>query len=172
MFSAGECTMGISRRSAVVLGVTGLAGMLVGCGGGAALPETIPVTGAVMYKGKPIEGAEVAFWGPGAPRAATGITDAEGKFSLSMFDINDGCLAGENVVTITKIDGSKAAAGPTPEQMLQDPMALAKAGATQASSKDSGPKSAIPEKYADRKLTSLKENVSSSNNKFVFNLAD
>ncbi|MFM7925995.1 MAG: hypothetical protein ACKPJJ_37735, partial [Planctomycetaceae bacterium] len=63
MFSAGECTMGISRRGAVVLGVTGLAGMLVGCGGGAALPETIPVTGAVMYKGKAIEGAEVAFWG-------------------------------------------------------------------------------------------------------------
>jgi hypothetical protein len=164
--------MGITRRSAVVLGVTGLAGMLVGCGGGAALPETIPVTGAVMYKGKPVEGAEVQFWGTGAPRAASGITDAEGKFSLSMFDINDGCLAGENVVTISKVDGAKAASGPTPEQMLQDPMALAKAAATQAASKDSGPKSAIPEKYADRKLTPLKENISASNNKIVFNLAD
>jgi len=164
--------MRISRRGAVVLGVGGLAGVQVGCGGGAALPETIPVTGAVMYKGKPIEGAEVAFWGQGAPRAATGITDAEGKFSLSMFDINDGCLAGENVVTITKVDGAKAASGPTPDQMLQDPMALAKASAAQAASKDSGPKSAIPEKYADRKLTPLKENVSASNNKIVFNLAD
>lgn len=164
--------MGITRRSAVVLGVTGLAGMLVGCGGGAALPETIPVTGAVMYKGKPVEGAEVQFWGTGAPRAASGITDAEGKFSLSMFDINDGCLAGENVVTISKVDGDKAASGPTPEQMLQDPMALAKAAATRAASKDSGPKSAIPEKYADRKLTPLKENISASNNKIVFNLAD
>jgi len=164
--------MGITRRSAVVLGVTGLAGMLVGCGGGAALPETIPVTGTVMYKGKPVEGAEVQFWGTGAPRAASGITDAEGKFSLSMFDINDGCLAGENVVTISKVDGAVAASGPTPEQMLPDPMALAKAAATQAASKDSGPKSAIPEKYADRKLTPLKENISASNNKIVFNLAD
>ncbi|MFN5075948.1 MAG: hypothetical protein ACK5MO_10185 [Planctomyces sp.] len=164
--------MGITRRSAVVLGVTGLAGMLVGCGGGAALPETIPVTGTVMYKGKPVEGAEVQFWGTGAPRAASGITDAEGKFSLSMFDINDGCLAGEHVVTISQGDGAKAASGPTPEQMLQDPMALAKAAATQAASKDSGPKSAIPEKYADRKLTPLKENISASNNKIVFNLAD
>ncbi len=164
--------MRISRRGAVVFSTVGLAGLLAGCGGGAATPETIPVTGAVMYKGKPVEGAEVAFWGPGAPRAATGITDAEGKFSLSMFDINDGCLAGENVVTISKMDGAKAASGPTPEQMLQDPMALAKAAAAAASNKDSGPKSAIPEKYADRKLSPLKENISASNNKIVFNLAD
>ena len=35
-----------------------------------------------MYNDAPIAGAEVSFFATGAPRAATDITDAEGKFEL------------------------------------------------------------------------------------------
>ncbi len=142
----------------------------VGCGDSVNRPETIPVSGTVVYGGKPIEGAEVSFWGEGAPRAASGVTDAEGKFTISMFAFNDGCLPGANTITIRKMEEGAAGSGPTPEEMLADPLALASAAS--AAEAGEGPKSLVPEKYGNQKTSPLKEDVSASNNTFVFTLAD
>lgn len=149
-----------------------ICGMTLGCGDGASRPATIAVSGSVMYQGKPVEGAEVVFWGKNAPKDAAGVTDKDGKFTLSMFEPNDGCLPGENVVVITKKDSSAAAPAVTPEQMLSDPAALAKAAAQQSTSKDAGPKALIPEKYASKTSTPLKAEVSATNNSFPFTLTD
>lgn len=150
-----------------------ICGMTLGCGDSASRPATIAVSGSVMYQGKPVEGAEVVFWGKNAPKDASGVTDKDGKFTLSMFEPNDGCLPGENVVIVTKKDSSKSAApAVTPEQMLSDPTALAKAGSQQSSSKEAGPKMLIPEKYSSKSTTPLKADVSASNNSFPFTLTD
>lgn len=144
--------------------------LCAGCGESVDRPQTIAVTGTVVYQSKPVEGAEVSFWGEGAPRAATGVTDAEGKFMLSMFEFNDGCLPGRNTITIRKMEAGAENAAVSEEDMLSDPLALASAASAQDSGQ--GPKSLIPEKYSDRKASGLSEDVSADNNTFVFNLAD
>ena len=156
----GRCVL------AVICGVT------LGCGGGNSRPATVAVSGSVMYDGKPVEGAEVVFWGKNAPKDASGVTDKDGKFTLSMFEPNDGCLPGENVVVITKKDSSAAAPVITPDQMLNDPTAMAKAAAQQSKNKSSGPKSLIPEKYSSKSSSPLKADVSATNNSFPFTLTD
>ena len=143
---------------------------IVGCGGGVDRPKTIPVTGTVMYNGVPIAGAEVSFWNDAAPRAASGVTDPEGKFSLSMFSPNDGAIPGDNVITVTKIEGGEVIPSASPEEMLNNPSAMASGYQTKMD--DGGPKSAVPAKYAKKNTSPLKENVSEENNQFVLQLAD
>ena len=100
---------------------------LVGCGGVDDRPRVYPVSGTIMYKGDPVEGANVSFFTDAAPRAATGVTKADGTFQLSMFGANDGAMAGAHTVTVTKMEpGAPAASGPSPEEMMNDPAALAK----------------------------------------------
>lgn len=78
-----------------------------GCGGGAApdnRPKRTPASGTVTYNGSPVAGATVtlrptAMEGSGA----AGMTDANGKFTLSTFESNDGALPGEYIVLVTKI---------------------------------------------------------------------
>ena len=82
----------------------GLLSMLVvlGCSGHPDRPETYPVSGTVLLNGKPLEGADVAFYpkttGP-ASKSAGGRTDAQGLFSLQTYfsptDNPEGALAGE-----------------------------------------------------------------------------
>ncbi|MCS7303901.1 MAG: DUF4198 domain-containing protein [Thermoguttaceae bacterium] len=104
------------REGWVVFGVilVAVAG-LEGCGSGR--PKTVPVTGIVTLDGKPIEGANVAFYpdtgeatGTGGQqkktdaltRPATGTTDKEGKFTLKTSPLGDGALPGKYKVAIIK----------------------------------------------------------------------
>lgn len=66
-----------------------------GCG----QSETVPVQGTLMFKGKPAENAEVMF-NAKKGRLATGVTNAEGKFTLSTAKLNDGAMPGEYIVTL------------------------------------------------------------------------
>jgi len=147
---------------------------VLGCGGGGGMapPETIPVTGTVMYKGAPVEGATVTFHHEKAPRGASGITDKDGKYSLTMFEPNDGAVAGENIITVVK--GSAPAAAPTTSGGPPSPEDLAKKMAEMKSGdsrkkKDGGE---LPAKYASQGTTPLKENVSAQNNTIPLQLAD
>ena len=76
---------------------------LFGCGG-ESLPKRVPVSGSVTYKGKAVEGATVGFLCEGAPRMASGITDKDGKFTLTTYEPNDGAIPGKHTVTVTKMD--------------------------------------------------------------------
>ena len=67
--------------------------LMTGCGEESDRPPVHPVSGTVMYNGEAIAGATVAFWAEGASRAATGVTNSEGEFQLSMFGANDGAVA-------------------------------------------------------------------------------
>jgi len=75
------------------------AGLVIsGCSGSA---KTAAVTGRVTYKDKPVAKASVSFTpAEGATPAANGITDEDGRFTLSTFGINDGALPGKYRVAI------------------------------------------------------------------------
>jgi hypothetical protein len=91
----------------VVVGFGGLAVMLfAGCGGDEL--ELVPVVGKIMFQGKPVEKAEIAFIrdstagatkGP-AP-AAIGRTDENGAFTL-ITGSKEGAVPGSYKVTVQK----------------------------------------------------------------------
>jgi len=77
-------------------------------------PPTYPVSGTVTMKGQPLEGATVVFVpAEGAShQAATGITDAAGRFKLSTFLADDGAQEGDYRIKVSKFDLKK----PTKEE--------------------------------------------------------
>lgn len=76
---------------------------VLGCGRSGT--ETLAVTGKITCKGQPVAKAMVVFTpvtaSGGGGRPATGETDANGKYALSTFAINDGAVPGEHRVSIT-----------------------------------------------------------------------
>jgi hypothetical protein len=84
-----------------------------GCGEPAAETgpvEVVPVTGQVIYDGKPAAGVRVTLVPmdapnlPRIPQYANGVTDAEGKFKLTTYAKDDGAPEGGYQVVL---DGSK-----------------------------------------------------------------
>ena len=79
--------------------VAALLSALIGCGGGGA--GTAPVSGHVTYKGKPLAKANVSFTPvEGATRAATGLTDSNGYYTLGTFGASDGALPGKYRIAV------------------------------------------------------------------------
>ena len=81
------------------------------CGCGPDLPETVPVTGKILFKGEPVANAQVGFVpkieGSGA-LPARGTTDEAGEFVLKTYvapgQEADGVTPGEYAVTVQKTD--------------------------------------------------------------------
>lgn len=135
---------------------------LSGCGGQSG-PTLHPVTGTVLYNGRPVEGAVVAFRGEGALRLATGTTDSQGRFELSTLKEGDGTVAGKHQVTVSKfvVEGG----------MGSGPVSMDDA----AKSPQSAPQSRneLPEKYADAARSLLEFTVSADGpNDFQIQLSD
>jgi len=81
-------------------------------------PPTYKVTGTVTMKGQPLADARVIFVPADASskqEAATGITDASGKYSLTTYVAGDGAQAGDYRIKITRYEVRK----PTPEEQAQ-----------------------------------------------------
>ena len=133
----------------LVVGV--LVSAAVGCGGGTGFEKPVPVTGKVVFQGKPVDGAMVTFLSKaeGAGRSASGQTAADGSFSLTTFKTGDGALPGDYLVTVSKvergsdteIDPSKGAVGADYGAQM---MAAAKGGDALAKAQ----KATLPTKYA------------------------
>jgi hypothetical protein len=148
--------------------------VLIGCGGGDEdRPDLYPVSGTVVYNGEPVPGATVSFWAEGAPRAAVGTTNAEGKFTLTMFEFNDGAMAGDNKITVSKA-AAGAAGGIDRMAMLDDPTAQASMAQTTAPGTETQETTmSLPAKYADQNLTPLMETVKTEGeNVFPLQLTD
>jgi hypothetical protein len=181
-------TLQVCWRMSAILSIC----LLIGCGRGDA--NLAPVTGSVIYKSKPVEGAVVLFSAAQSARPAMGTTDAEGKFWLSTFTHKDGASLGENVVTITKmkIDASEIT-DRLGEEIGSDPKALIarmadvqakraeaqtqKPGTDSAAQKKSTDQNSLnyllPPKYASPKTSPLKAEVTKGGrNEFVFELSD
>jgi hypothetical protein len=77
--------------------------LAAGCSG-SGRPPTYPVTGTVMWKGKPVEAARVILIPTGMQESAAGVTDASGKYSLTTFVAGDGAMPGDYRVKVAKYD--------------------------------------------------------------------
>ncbi|HBJ34616.1 MAG TPA: hypothetical protein DDZ51_07605 [Planctomycetaceae bacterium] len=76
---------------------------VAGCGGsGSKNPgvDVHPVTGKVTVDGAPLAGATIIF--KGSERGSSGITDAQGVYTLMTFDPGDGVPAGSYKVAVIK----------------------------------------------------------------------
>lgn len=145
-----------------------------GCfGEGVETPDTVPVSGAVMYNGQPVPGATVSFMAEGAPRAATGVTNEAGEFQLSTFGANDGAIPGDHKITVTKVEQGETAAPPDPSS--SDPAALTQSytEVMQVGGGSAGPNNLLPQKYASQTTSPLNETVTLDGpNQFVLQLTD
>jgi len=91
-----------------------------GCGGG---PRLAPVSGQVKLDGKPLPDAQVTFRPdskevhPGPP--SSGMTDAEGRFTLRTADGHDGAVVGPHKVRISLRAKASSANpdAPSPEKL-------------------------------------------------------
>lgn len=83
------------------------AALLAGCGEPANnWKERVPVTGVVQMNGKPAEGVKLTFHPKGGmdqaePTKSSAMSDAEGKFSASTYEVGDGAPIGEYDITLT-----------------------------------------------------------------------
>lgn len=130
--------------------VAGLALLPAGCsegdkGGGG--PRVVPVSGQVIYKGRPVDGATVTFSSPTANVAAYATTGPDGRFAMTTRTPRDGAFPGPQLVAVRKID------------ILNK----GKPGADYASSSEPAPelvvKWLIPERYGDFKTSKLQVTV-------------
>jgi hypothetical protein len=92
---------------------------IAGCAGRPEFPTAYPAEGTVTLDGKPLAGAQVVLHpqsgntdSGGATAQAT--TDAAGRFRLTTFQADDGAVAGQYVVTVSKYEAVDRGAGPEP----------------------------------------------------------
>jgi hypothetical protein len=143
---------------------------LAGCSGSdlPPRPKTVPVTGKVLYKGLPVDGATVGFLGDGRIPPALGKTDAQGRFELTTSAPGDGAVAGNHQVIVTKIVGTKAAKAATGPMSMEDAAKRA-----QSKTEDAGPQSLLPEHYGEAATSGLSFEVKASGpNDFTIDLKD
>lgn len=98
-----NCLLDIVLPRCAILGCF----LLAGCGMGSSMAH---VTGTVTLDGQPVKDAVVTF-APHEGQPATGVTNAEGKFTLQTREPGDGVLVGLHDVTII---GVKTSGGPPP----------------------------------------------------------
>ena len=138
-----------------------------GCSGGqdANRPKTHPVSGTVTQGGQPVAGANVNFFLTDGSRSAVGLTDDRGTYTLTTFSPGDGALPGQYNVSITKYDrpvalpGSNGDVADTGDEPPERPE-------TERGGDDEseGPKTLLPEKYADPKASGLTATVEEGSN--------
>lgn len=117
--------------------------IMAGCGGGANQLETAPVTGKVLFKGKPLTGGTIMFHPKKEGNPATGEIRSDGSYTLTTYRAHDGAVLGEHVVTILPA-GAEGAPPPLPG----------------AEAEQSG----IPERYTDAKTSPLRAEVKPGEN--------
>lgn len=136
-----------------------------GCGG--VDFKTVPVSGVVLLDGQPVEGASVTFLSDVGNRAATGKTDASGKFSLKTVvgeQLIDGAVVGAHKVTVAKTTSdSPNGTGERKEGETDQEMVARMAGNTVNTSlvKQTF---IIPKKYNNPQNSGLTANVGESGN--------
>ena len=90
------------------------AGVAAGCGGDRL--ETVQVNGIVTCQGKPVSNAQVMFSpqeiegreATDLGKAAVGLTDEQGRFTLSTYGDDDGVVAARHAVSVSLLYDEEA----------------------------------------------------------------
>lgn len=155
----------------VGLSATVLAGLVIcsstGCGG--KLPNAAPVSGTVLYDGKPLEGATVTFRsqseeGMVGGGLALGTTDSNGKFTLQSHlgpkDVAKGVVPGDYRVSISKFVPPNGMSDSEYEQKRADEAKVMEADGIVPPDKQVPPKiELLAAIYSDTKKTTLKATI-------------
>ncbi len=145
------------------LAVAAVGILLSGCGGsGGSNLDTVGVSGTVTLDGGPVDGATVTFVPQAGGTAATGQTDASGRYTLTSLG-TDGAVPGEYLVQIVKYNyaagaGSSGGGGEEMPADYQNP----------AAAEDDSGKNQLPEKYENAAQSGLKATVTDDASKNVF----
>ena len=134
----------------------------VGCAP-AGLEGTIAASGTVTHNGQAVEGATVVFSPEGEGRAASGLTDASGRFQLQTLTPEDGVMPGKYQVAISKtqVEGAMSE---------EESQAYA---AKHGKSPEVTVKELLPEKYKSPASSGLTAEVTAGGkNEFTFDLKD
>jgi hypothetical protein len=78
--------------------------LCAGCSNRNTLVGLVPAKGIVKFNGEPVAGATVLFSPVGQSKAASSITDTNGKFTMMSLNRNDGVYPGEYNVVIKKTE--------------------------------------------------------------------
>ena len=135
---------------------------LCGCGSSDTL-TLAPVTGTVLFKGKPLSGATVTMMSEKG-QMANGFTDGEGKFRMTTGG-RPGVPVGLAKVGISKMAGN-ATTVDIKKVKPEDMIIMQKEGGGVA--KDLVPKSEIPAKYSKPEESKLTAAVDKDGKKNVF----
>lgn len=143
---------------------------IMGCNQGGSSLDTVPVSGIVTLDGTPVEGAVVTFSPTSTTgTAASGKTDATGRYQLTTLNPGDGALPGSYNVIISKTEGGTSSAikpGMTDEEATIAAMeARDAAGGAEAEIKD-----VLPAKYKSTAESGLKAEVAAGKGEFNFDL--
>lgn len=144
-----------------------------GCGDNSNFPKTYPVTGTVKLNGTAVEGATVTFQLMEGKESAIGSTDKSGMFSLSMFRPNDGAVAGQYKVSISKDDVEPVKSSAlVPGQIASGDLPADYGPPTSGGTKGAtGPKNSLPAKYANGDSSALRATVDTkAKNHFDYDL--
>jgi hypothetical protein len=131
---------------------------LAGCGGSGLHS----VTGHVNYRGQPVLGALVTFACQEANSVASGMTDAQGNFTLSTYRAGNGAVVGTHQVTVTKFTPGSGgvSSSASMEEMVKPPPAVA-------------PQNQLPARYATAATSGLEFTVTAAGpNEFTIELTD
>jgi hypothetical protein len=133
-----------------------------GCG--PSQPSTTKVTGTVTYNGEPVEGATVVFGAASeGGRAATGVTDSAGKFTLTTFEQGDGAVPGSYTVAISKTETIGGMSAEEEHAAMEAGEEVEEAETIQH----------LPEKYLNGPTSGLTAEVTADGrNDFTFELTD
>lgn len=106
-----------------------------------------PVQGIVTLDGTPVPDASVTFMPAEGGRPAFGISDAQGKYTLTTFEQGDGALHGNHLVTIMAVDESADAKA---KEMAEEIGSLA-----ELASRPAKRTYRVPEIYSDKETSGL-----------------
>lgn len=135
--------------------------LVAGCGGGADvpddLPELVPYSVKVTYKGANVEGADVLFAPTSGQYSAAGRTDASGVAVMKTNGQYEGVPVAEYRVSVTKIEADAVAPA---SESATDPKEYAANLAASMNKPAPKVKNALPEKYSSFDKSELKVSVS------------
>ncbi|MDO5310163.1 MAG: carboxypeptidase-like regulatory domain-containing protein [Planctomycetia bacterium] len=155
----------MTSKSAVLLAlVVAMTTLFVGCKGGSIKTEM--VTGKITLDGEPVADAKIVFSPVGSGESASGVSDAEGVYTLTTNGgaPGKGALVGEYQVGIVKQEN--VAPQPTKEELE----AASAAGEDISRKYPAEMKDIIPTKYVIPARSGLTASVKAGKNEIDFQL--
>lgn len=145
----------------MLLAMLALVVLPMGCGKADPRPKPTPVSGTVLYNGKPLPNARVTFLDAGSSQSpATGTTNSSGQYRLTTYSPNDGAIPGVYTVVFSATEQEERGAKGELLVPDDDPNWVP-------------PKSLIPERYTGPATSGEKrEVIAKKSNVFNFELKD